>query len=194
MARARIGALLIAVAGAALTAVIVVQRHDPTPRELPPQSNRSGSVAMAKRLADIADAADTVGLEQAAGMVFGTNQPHLIPVLQRMVGEAADPIENFALRVRLAAQLLQAGFSKEALQELEVRVGERAASGDSTGDPGCERPVDRVGRRSSCRRRRSRHSSTRFPRYFGISTFLMYPLQSMSTTPTKLTMRIGASQ
>ena len=84
------------------------------------QLKPSGSPAMAKRLADIADTADTVGFEQAAGMVFGTNQPHLIPVLRRMVGATNDPVENFSVRVRLAAQLLQAGFSKEALQELEA--------------------------------------------------------------------------
>jgi hypothetical protein len=118
MARARIGALIV-VAAAALTAMIVMRRPGPAP-EPPPRTHPSGSMAMAKRLAAIADAADTVGLEQAAGMVFGTNQPHLIPVLRRMVGETTDPIENFALRVRLSAQLLQAGFSKEALQELEA--------------------------------------------------------------------------
>jgi hypothetical protein len=117
MARVRIGALI--VVAAALTAVIVMRRPGPAP-DPAPRSNPSGSTAMANRLAAIADAADTVGLEQAAGMVFGTNQPHLIPVLKRMVGESTDPVENFALRVRLAAQLLQAGFSKEALQELEA--------------------------------------------------------------------------
>jgi hypothetical protein len=79
----------------------------------------AGSRIMADRLASIADQADTVGLEQAAGMVFGTNQPHLVPVLRRMVGETTDPVEQFSLRVRLAAQLLQGGFSKEALQELD---------------------------------------------------------------------------
>ena len=119
MARVRSGALLIVVAAAALTTLFVV-RQARQAAEAPPRTSPSGSMVMAKRLADIADAADTVGLEQAAGMVFGTNQPHLIPVLRRMVGETADPIENFSLRVRLAAQLLQAGFSKEALQELEA--------------------------------------------------------------------------
>jgi hypothetical protein len=116
--RGLLGALLI-VAAAAVTAVISWRRPEPAPepaRQLKP----SGSPAMAKRLADIADAADTIGLEQAAGMVFGTNQPHLIPVLRRLVGDTQDPVENFSVRVRLAAQLLQAGFSREALQELET--------------------------------------------------------------------------
>jgi hypothetical protein len=109
-----LGALLFVAAAA--TAVMVLRRPVTAP---PRQVEASGSLAMANRLAAIADAADTVGLEQAAGMVFGTNQPHLIPVLRRMVGETNDPVENFAVRVRLAAQLLQAGFSKEALQELD---------------------------------------------------------------------------
>ena len=113
-----LGALLIA-AAAVVTAVMAWRgpRAAPQPAR---QASPSGSVAMAKRLADIADAADTVGLEQAAGMVFGTNQPHLIPVLRRMVNDTRDPVENFSVRVRLAAQLLQAGISKEALQELEA--------------------------------------------------------------------------
>jgi hypothetical protein len=89
-------------------------------REESPERVSSANQVMADRLAAIADKADAVGLEQGAGMVFGTNQPHLIPVLRRMVGEATDPVENFSVRVRLAAQLLQAGFSKEALQELEA--------------------------------------------------------------------------
>ena len=110
-----IGALL-GVAAAA-TAVMVLRRPVPVPP--PHQVEAPGSLTMANRLAAIAEAADTVGLEQAAGMVFGTNQPHLIPVLRRMVGETNDPVENFAVRVRLAAQLLQAGFSKDALQELD---------------------------------------------------------------------------
>jgi hypothetical protein len=109
-----LGALLVAAAGA--TAVMVLRR----PLQAPPhQVETPGSPTMANRLAVIADTADMVGLEQAAGMVFGTNQPHLIPVLRRMVGETNDPVENFAVRVRLAAQLLQAGFSKEALHELD---------------------------------------------------------------------------
>ena len=110
-----IGALL-GVAAAA-TAVMVFRRPVPVPP--PHQVEAPGSLAMANRLAAIADAADTVGLQQAGGMVFGTNQPHLIPELRRLVGEANDPLDNFGVRVRLAAQLLQAGFSKEALQELD---------------------------------------------------------------------------
>ena len=116
-------AALLVVAGAA-TAVTALWRPVPAP---PRQAEAAGSLAMANRLAAIADAADTVGLEQAAGMVFGTNQPHLIPVLRRMVGETTDPVENFAVRVRLAAQLLQAGFSKEALQELDQLAPRLAA-------------------------------------------------------------------
>jgi VCBS repeat protein/ASPIC/UnbV protein len=79
----------------------------------------SGSRAMAARLAVIADDFESVNLEQAAGMVFGTNQPHLIPVLRQRAAAAREPMERYSLRVRLAAQLLQAGFSKEALQELD---------------------------------------------------------------------------
>ena len=89
-------------------------------REEPLAPVSSANQVMITRLAAIADKADAVGLEQAAGMVFGTNQPHLIPVLRRMVGETNDPVEGFSVRVRLAAQLLQAGFSKEALQELQA--------------------------------------------------------------------------
>jgi hypothetical protein len=96
------------------------------PEESRPPASPANQV-MANRLAALADKADAVGLEQAAGMVFGTNQPHLIPVLRRMVGETSDPVENFSVRVRLAAQLLQAGFSKEALQELEA-IAPRLAS------------------------------------------------------------------
>ena len=88
--------------------------------ETAPEPALSANQVMVNRLAAIADKADAVGLEQAAGMVFGTNQPHLIPVLRRMVGETTDPVEQFSVRVRLAAQLLQAGFSKEALTELEA--------------------------------------------------------------------------
>ena len=77
---------------------------------------------MAERLTRIADAADRVGLEQAAGMVFGTNQPHLIPVLRQLLAQPRDPVDRFSIHVQLAAQLLQAGFSKEALAELE-RIG-----------------------------------------------------------------------
>jgi hypothetical protein len=85
-------------------------------REIRPRRNS----AMVERLAAIADAADTVNLEQSSAMVFGTNQPHLIPVLRKMAAAARDPMERYSLRVRLAAQLLQAGASKEALQELEA--------------------------------------------------------------------------
>ena len=77
---------------------------------------------MAERLTRIADAADRVGLEQAAGMVFGTNQPHLIPVLRQLLAQPRDPVDRFSIHVQLAAQLLRAGFSKEALAELE-RIG-----------------------------------------------------------------------
>ena len=77
---------------------------------------------MTERLTRIADAADRVGLEQAAGMVFGTNQPHLIPVLRQLLAQPRDPVDRFSIRVQLAAQLLRAGFSKEALAELE-RIG-----------------------------------------------------------------------
>ena len=74
---------------------------------------------MAGRLAALADRAETVNLDEAVNMVFGTNQPWLIPVLRDMVPRARDPMERYGLRLRLAAQLLQAGASKEALQELE---------------------------------------------------------------------------
>jgi hypothetical protein len=85
-------------------------------------SPQPGSRAMAERLARIAEAADRVGLEQAAGMVFGTNQPHLIPVLRQLLAKTRDPVDRFSVHVQLAAQLLQAGFSKDALAELE-RIG-----------------------------------------------------------------------
>jgi hypothetical protein len=74
---------------------------------------------MAERLAGIADRAETVNLNEAANMVFGTNQPWLVPVLRKMVAEARDPMERYGLRRRLAAQLLQAGVGKEALEEIE---------------------------------------------------------------------------
>ncbi len=113
--------LAIVLLGGAIAAGWLLLRQ-PAPAA-PARANVSpGNRAMADRLAAIADAADTVGLEQASGMVFGTNQPHLIPVLRRLVGATTDPIEAFSVRVRLAAQLLQAGFSKEALQELEALV------------------------------------------------------------------------
>jgi hypothetical protein len=74
---------------------------------------------MAARLTAIADRAETVRLDEAANMVFGTNQPWLIPVLREMVQKAAGPMERYGLRMRLAGQLLQSGASREALQELE---------------------------------------------------------------------------
>jgi hypothetical protein len=111
-------AALLAVA-AVVIAAMVLRRPVPVPASSR-QAESSGSLTMASRLAAIADAADTVGLEQAAGMVFGTNQPHLIPVLRKMVVDTNDPVENFSVRVRLAAQLLQGGLSKEALHELEA--------------------------------------------------------------------------
>ena len=74
---------------------------------------------MAARLQAIADRAETVNVDEAANMVFGTNQPWLIPVLREMVASARDPMERYSLRRRLAAQLLQAGLSQEALQELD---------------------------------------------------------------------------
>ena len=74
---------------------------------------------MAGRLAALADRAETVNLDEAVNMVFGTNQPWLIPVLRDMVPRARDPMERYGVRLRLAAQLLQAGASQEALQELE---------------------------------------------------------------------------
>ena len=90
---------------------------------------------MTNRLAAIADAADSVGLEQAAGMVFGTNQPHLIPGPAADGRADEDPVENFSIRVRLAAQLLQAGFSKEALA--------RSSSHSDPRSPGCRRARSR---------------------------------------------------
>jgi hypothetical protein len=74
---------------------------------------------MADRLAAAADRFETVTIEQAANMVFGTNQPWLIPELRKMAGQARDPMERYGIRMRLAAQLLQSGASREALEELE---------------------------------------------------------------------------
>ena len=80
----------------------------------------AGSRAMAERLVEIADAADAVNLAQAGTMVFGTNQPHLIPLLRKMLADTHDPLARFALRTRLANQLVQAGASEEALVEFEA--------------------------------------------------------------------------
>jgi hypothetical protein len=74
---------------------------------------------MARRLASLANDFEKVDLGKAANMVFGTNQPWLIPVLREMVGKTREPMARYGARLRLAAQLLQAGFSKEALDELE---------------------------------------------------------------------------
>ena len=82
-----------------------------------------GTRAMAARLAAIADHAETVKVDEAVNMVFGTNQPWLIPVLRQMAAQARDSMERYGLRLRLAAQLLQAGASKDALQELESLQG-----------------------------------------------------------------------
>ena len=74
---------------------------------------------MARRLATLATEFEKVDLKKAANMVFGTNQPWLIPVLREMAAKTRAPMERYGVRMRLAAQLLQAGFSKEALDELE---------------------------------------------------------------------------
>ncbi len=86
---------------------------------------------MAERLAAIADAADAVSITQAGTMVFGTNQPHLIPVLRTMNADTQDPLARFSLRTRLADQLLQAGASQEALMEFEALQATLAALPDS---------------------------------------------------------------
>src|SRR5262245_5699499 len=77
-----------------------------------------GTRAMAARLAAAADRFETATIEEAANMVFGTNQPWLIPQLRKMSAQARDAMERYGLRMRLAAQLLQAGASREALEEL----------------------------------------------------------------------------
>ncbi len=87
---------------------------------------------MAERLAAIADAADAVSITQAGTMVFGTNQPHLIPVLRTMNADTQDPLARFSLRTRLADQLLQAGASQEALMEFEALQATLASLPDST--------------------------------------------------------------
>ena len=75
---------------------------------------------MVARLAAIAEAGDKVSLQQSSTMVYGTNQPHLIPVLRQLIAKAATPVDRYALRTQVAMQLLQAGQSKEALQEFEA--------------------------------------------------------------------------
>ena len=93
---------------------------------------------MAERLAAIANAADAVNLAQAGTMVFGTNQPHLIPVLRKMLADTQDPLARFSLRTRLANQLVQAGASEEALVEFEALQATLASLPDSV-VPGVER-------------------------------------------------------
>src|SRR5262245_3559362 len=78
-----------------------------------------GTRAMAARLTALADGFEKTTVAESANMVFGTNQPWLIPVLRRMIGQARDPMDRYGLRMRLAAQLLQSGASKEALDELD---------------------------------------------------------------------------
>ena len=75
---------------------------------------------MVARLAAIADAGDKVTIEQSGTMVYGTNQPHLIPVLRQRIAQVSNPVDRYALRTQLAMQLLQAGQSKEALEEFDV--------------------------------------------------------------------------
>ena len=82
-------------------------------------ANQTARRDMIQHLAGIADAADTVSLDQSSTPVFGTNQPGLIPVLRGQIEEMDDPLQRLSLRFQVAHQLLLAGASKEALQELE---------------------------------------------------------------------------
>lgn len=94
-------------------------------------NQRSASRVMIQRLAAIADAADTISLDQSSAPVFGTNQPGLIPVLRGKLEEMGDPLQRLSLRFQVAHQLLLAGASKEALQELaslETALAELPAS------------------------------------------------------------------
>jgi ASPIC and UnbV/FG-GAP-like repeat len=101
----------------------------------------AGTPSMVERLAAIADASDQVTLDQSAGMVFGTNQPHLIPVLRQKIGAAAGSLAQYALRSQLALQLVQAGFSAEALAEFESLQADIAALPESV-VPGAQKAVE----------------------------------------------------
>jgi hypothetical protein len=122
---------MIAALSAALGSAVLLRPHagasngtqPPTPT-IPtgptgPTGLHAGGRAMVARLAAIANAADTVTLDQSSTMVFGTNQPHLIPVLRQKIAEATSALDRYALRAQLATQLLQAGASNEAWQEFE---------------------------------------------------------------------------
>ena len=114
---------MIAVISAGLGSAVLLRQQADASNGNQPQATpivHSGSPAMVVRLAAIADAADTVTLDQSGTMVYGTNQPHLIPILRKRIAEATDALDRYALRTQLATQLLQAGASNEALREFEA--------------------------------------------------------------------------
>jgi hypothetical protein len=74
---------------------------------------------MAKRLADLAERAEAAHATEPLDAPFRANRPQLIPVLRKMAAQARDPMQRYSLRLRLAAELVQSGASKEALAELE---------------------------------------------------------------------------
>jgi hypothetical protein len=77
--------------------------------------------AMTARLIALADRAGTaIDASEAGTALYRTNKPQLIPILRQRAERSPDPMERYSLRYRIAAELLQSGASKEALQALEM--------------------------------------------------------------------------